>query len=143
MAESTATKDVTATVDQVWTVVTDLSRWSEWNTMLTHWKGKVPDTLAPGTRVTAVLAVLGMENTYTFTVDDLDPPTLLSLSGEGLAGAHGTYTIALASVGNHARVQARVAFANKLMVGAIGRTITEATDTELEASLSKLAALVA
>jgi Polyketide cyclase / dehydrase and lipid transport len=142
MADSTASKDIAVSIDQLWSVVTDLSRWSEWNTMLTQWKGRVPDTLAPGTRVTAVLAVLGMENTYTFTVDDFNPPTLLSLSGEGLAGAHGTYTIALERVGDHARVNARVAFANKLMVGAIGRTITEATDAELQTSLGKLAALV-
>ena len=86
MAGTDVNRTINAPFEKVWEVATDLKRWEEWNTLFTKWKSDVPESLAEGTQVTAVLTIMGMANTITLTVDAYNPPKLVRMSGTGMAG---------------------------------------------------------
>ncbi|MCV7424771.1 SRPBCC family protein [Mycobacterium yunnanensis] len=142
MAGTNVDRVVNAPAEKVWAVLTDLARWEEWNTLFTKWKGEVPDTVAQGSQMTAVLTIMGMANTITLTADEFEPPTLVKLSGTGMAGAKISLTLSVEPDDEAARVTAQADFVSQMMVGAIGKAIERSAKKELDASLEKLAAIV-
>jgi len=142
MAGTNVERVINAPFEKVWEIATDLKRWEEWNTLFTKWKGDVPDSMAQGTQMTAVLTIMGMANTITLTVDDYDPPKLVVLSGTGMAGAKVSLTLAVDAEDDVTQMKARADFESQMMVGAIGKAIERAAKKELDASLEKLAEIV-
>jgi carbon monoxide dehydrogenase subunit G len=142
MAGTDVDRVITAPTEKVWALATDLKRWDEWNTLFTKWKSDVPDTIAEGTQVTAVLTIMGMANTLTLTVDEYAPPKVVTMSGNGMAGAKISLTLSVEPDGEASRMRARADFESQMMVGAIGKAIERAAKKELDASLDKLAEIV-
>jgi carbon monoxide dehydrogenase subunit G len=143
MAKTTTSKDIDATPDKVWAIIADPSRYAEWNTLHTSWKGDPPTQLSEGAQMTEVLTIMGMANTITFTTDAYDAPHSLTISGEGMAGAKVALTLSVQPHGDASSVCTLDAeFISAMMVGAIGKAIERASKKELDASLDKLAALV-
>ena len=142
MAGTDVNRVVNAPFEKVWALATDLKRWEEWNTLFTKWKSDVPDTLSQDTQVTAVLTIMGMANTIALTVDEYDPPRLVTMSGTGMAGAKVSLTLTVDADGDSTTMSARADFVSQMIVGAIGKAIESAAKKELDASLDKLAAIV-
>jgi len=142
MAGTEVERVIDAPFEKVWEVVTDLKRWQEWNTLFTKWKSDVPDSMAQGTQVTAVLTIMGMANTITLTVDEYNPPKLVKMSGTGMAGAKVSLTLSIDADDDTTHMKARSDFESQMMVGAIGKAIERAAKKELDASLDKLAVIV-
>lgn len=142
MAGTDVDRVINAPAEKVWALMTDLARWQEWNTLFTKWKGEVPDSVAEGTQMTAVLTIMGMANTITLTTDQYEPPKLVSMSGTGMAGAKIALTMSVDAEGDAANIKARADFESQMMVGAIGKAIERAAKKELDASLEKLAVIV-
>lgn len=142
MASTHVEKEIKAPIDKVWEVAGDLKRWSEWNTMFTKWKGDPPDVPEPGTRLTAVLTVMGMANSITLTVEEFERLDRIALSGNGMAGAKVTLTMSVKDLGGSTRMSSDVDFISQMMVGAIGAAVEKAARKELAASLDRLAAIV-
>jgi carbon monoxide dehydrogenase subunit G len=142
MAGTNVERVINAPFEKVWEIATDLTRWEEWNTLFTKWKGDVPDSMQQGTQMTAVLTIMGMANTITLTVDEYDPPKIVVMSGTGMAGAKVSLTLAVNAEGDTTQMKARADFESQMMVGAIGKAIERAAKKELDASLEKLAEIV-
>ena len=129
----------------VWSATTDLRRWGEWNTLFTKWKGEVPDSLAAGTQIAAVLTIMGMANTITLTADEYHPPVRVRISGTGMDNTKVSLTLSADADGDTSHMKACADFESQMMVGAIGKAIGKAiepaTEKELDSSLDKLATI--
>ncbi len=142
MAKSKVSREIAASQDKVWAVISDPSRFGEWLSVHTKWKEAPPATLSQGTTMNEVLTIMGMANTITFTVDEYNAPNSTRFSGTGMAGAKISFTLTVEAKGDDASVATVDAeFVSQMMVGAIGGAIERATTKELNTSLEKLAAL--
>jgi carbon monoxide dehydrogenase subunit G len=135
--------EFSAAPEKVWAVVSDLSRFGEWLSMHKSWKGDLPAEITKGTQVTAVVSLLNMPNTITWTVDEFEAPKTVRLSGTGMAGVKVSIGLDVEGAGDGSTVAISADFEGQMLVGAIGAAVEKAGIAELDQSMAKLADLVA
>ncbi len=132
-----------AAPEDVWSVASDLNRFGDWLSMHRSWKSEVPDEIGPGTRVTAVVSLLNMPNTITWTIDEFAPPHQVRLSGTGMAGVKVAIGLDVEAIDGVSHVTITADFEGQMIVGAIGAAVEKAGHAELDQSLTRLGELVA
>lgn len=142
MAKAHVAGSLPLSQDDVWKLLSDLSRFQEWLTIHDTWKSDIPE-LATGAKVTEQLTVMGMTNVIEWTVESYLPPTSLKISGAGLAGAQISFTLSVRGDGSSSTVSIDAEFTGQMMVGAIGQAVEKNATVELEKSLTKLQELAA
>jgi uncharacterized protein YndB with AHSA1/START domain len=143
MGKIEKTVEFAAAPEKVWGVVSDPSRFGDWLGMHKAWKGDVPAEFTKGSQVTAIVSLLNMPNTITWTVDEYDPPKSVRLSGTGMAGVKVAITLEVAPSGTGTAMTIIAEFEGQMIVGAIGQAVEKAGIQELTESTAKLAELVA
>jgi hypothetical protein len=123
--------------DDAWALLSDLARFDEWLTIHDAWESEIP-ALAPGASVTERLTVMGITSTVVWTVQAFAPPSSLTITGTGLAGAQITFTLALEARAGDALARIDADFSGALMVGSIGAAVEKHATAELERSLLRL-----
>lgn len=143
MGTVNATLDVPAAQDEVWGVIADPGRYDEWLTIHTKWKDGTPERFVEGAQVAEVVTMLGMANTITWTVEQLDVPSRLRISGVGMAGVRSTFTLAVDPLDEGgSRVGIEAQFEGQMIVGALGAAVEKDAKEQLERSLQGFATLV-
>ena len=74
------------TPDHAWEHLSDFSTLGDWLKMHQGWRCELPAELEVGTTLVGVAGVKGMRNRVTWTVRELDAPTLLAITGDGVGG---------------------------------------------------------
>lgn len=143
MGKIEKTVEFEAAPEKVWAVVSDPSRLGDWLSMHKSWKGDVPTEFTKGSQVTAVVSLLNMPNTITWTVDEYEAPKKVRLSGTGMAGVKVAISLDVEPEGAGSRLAVTAEFEGQMIVGAIGQAVEKAGIQELDASTAKLADLVA
>ena len=143
MGKIEKTVELPAAPDKVWGVVSDPSRFGEWLGMHKAWKGDVPSEFAQGSQVTAIVSLLNMPNTITWTVDHYEPPKTVKLSGTGMAGVKVAITLDVEPADAGTAMSIIADFEGQMIIGAIGQAVEKAGHQELAESTARLAELVA
>lgn len=143
MANANVSKEIAAPQATVWAVLANPSRFEEWLTLHTKWKDEPPTELSKGTQMSEVVSIMGMPNTITWNTEEYDAPNTLKISGAGMAGAKVSFTLSVQATGETSIATIDAEFISQMMVGAIGGAIERASVKELNASLDKLAELIA
>jgi carbon monoxide dehydrogenase subunit G len=143
MGKIEKTVEFAAAPEKVWAVVADPSRFGDWLNMHKSWKGDVPTEFSQGAQVTAVVSLLNMPNTITWTVEEYQPPRAVRLTGTGMAGVKVAITLDVEPQGNGTAMSITAEFEGQMIVGAIGQAVEKAGRQELDESMAKLAELVA
>jgi uncharacterized protein YndB with AHSA1/START domain len=139
-----AQRQLAASPDAVWATVADPSTWGRWFTIHERWMDEPPATLSAGERLTAKIVMLGMANKIEWTVDGVDPPHRLSLSGTGMAGVKCSFTFTLAPVGSDASLFTVTGdFEGALIKGALGKAVEKDGAKQLDKTLAQLGELAA
>ncbi len=142
MGKIEETIDLPASADKVWAVVSDPSRFGDWLGMHQSWKGDVPTEFAKGTQATAIVSLLNMPNTITWTVDEYEPPKMVKMSGTGMAGVKVAITLGVEPEGDGSKMSIISEFEGQMLVGAIGQAVEKAGREELASSAARLRELV-
>lgn len=142
MAKVDVTKDIAAPQEKVWTLLSNPSSYPDWLTIHDGWRGDVPTDVTEGSTFTEMCTVMGMTNKIDWTVIQYAAPSLLKISGTGLAGAKIAFTMTVEADGDGSRANIDAEFEGQMVVGAIGKAVERSARKECEASLSKLAELV-
>ena len=142
MGKIEKTVEFDAPPEKVWAVVSDPSRLGEWLTLHKAWKGDVPTEFSKGSQVTAVVSLLNMPNTITWTVDEYEPPKQVRLTGTGMAGVKVAITLGVEPRDGGSAMSITVQFEGQMIVGAIGQAVEKAGNQELDESTAKLATLI-
>jgi carbon monoxide dehydrogenase subunit G len=118
-----ATRDLSANPEALWGTVSDLANWDKWFTGHEKWLAEPPATLSEGAKLTAKIVMLGMANKIEWTIESVDAPRSLVLSGTGMAGvkAQFTFTIEPAESGSNFAVFGD--FEGALIKGALGTAV--------------------
>lgn len=144
MGTITTTVHLPAGAEKVFEVATDPSRFGDWMTIHTKWKGDVPTEFTQGAQVTEVITMLGMANTITWTIDEYDAPRKLRMSGTGMAGVKVAIGIEVADAGDGgATMDLTTEFEGQMIVGALGKAIEKDGQKNLDESLAKFKELLA
>jgi carbon monoxide dehydrogenase subunit G len=144
MGQISASIDIPAAPERVWQAISTPATYEQWLTIHTKWKGDVPETFSRGVSASEVVTMLGMPNTITWTVDEYDAPSRMSISGTGMAGVQVSFGFAVepdGSGGSRASVDA--AFEGQMIAGALGKAVEKDGLANLQQSLAKLVDLVA
>lgn len=129
--------------ERLWAVVADPHRFGEWLTMHRSWASELPAEFSAGTQVTAVVAVLNIPATVTWTVERYDAPLAVRLRGVGLAGIEVAIALDLAPDADGSALTVSADFDGALVGGALGPLIENAGQAELDRSLERLGAVLA
>jgi uncharacterized protein YndB with AHSA1/START domain len=144
MGHIEAQRQLPASPHAVWTTVADPSTWGTWFTIHERWMEEPPATLSAGARLTAKIVLLGMANKIEWTVDSVDPPHRLSLSGTGMAGVKCSFTFTLEPIGDNASLFTVTGdFEGALIKGALGKAVEKDGAKQLAKTLDQLGELAA
>jgi uncharacterized protein YndB with AHSA1/START domain len=144
MGHIEATRELPAPPEAIWALVADPSRWGDWFTIHEKWLDEPPSPLAPGNKLTAKIVMMGMANKIEWTVDDVEAPNRLSLSGTGMANVKCAFTFTLEPSGdNGSTFNVRGDFEGALIKGALGKAVEKDGAKQLDATLAQLGELAA
>jgi uncharacterized protein YndB with AHSA1/START domain len=144
MGQVRTTVQIPASPERVWETITTPASYEQWMTIHTKWKGDVPAAFSEGVTVDEVVTMLGMANTISWTVQEFDAPSKLTIAGTGMAGVRSTFTMSVASDGNGGTTASIAAeFEGQMVVGALGKAVEQDAQANLEQSLANLSTLVA
>jgi uncharacterized protein YndB with AHSA1/START domain len=143
MGSLNATVQIPAAPEDVWAKLSDPRSFEQWLTIHTQWKDEPPATFTQGATAAEVVTMLGMPNTITWTVEEVDAPSRLRISGTGMAGVRTTFALGVSGDGNGgstATIDAE--FSGQMITGALGAAVERDAKKQLDDSLAKLSALV-
>jgi hypothetical protein len=110
-----ATRELSASPEALWGTVS--ANWDKWFTVHEKWLDEPPATLTEGAKLTAKIVMLGMANKIQWTIDSVDAPRSLVLSGTGIAGVKAQFTFTIDPVESGSRFTTRDAYHARATAG--------------------------
>ena len=142
MAEVTVSERVPVERGKAWALMSDLSRLDEWLALHEGWRSEVPRELTTGTELVSVVSFKGVRNRVTWVVEELRPPELIVLTGDGKGGTKASLRFAAAAVGAETEIELHAEFSNPALVGPLGGVMARRLKGELRKSIARLVELV-
>jgi uncharacterized protein YndB with AHSA1/START domain len=136
-----ATRELSASPEALWGTVSDLANWDKWFTVHEKWLEEPPATLNEGSKLTAKIVMLGMANKIEWTIDSVDPPRSLVLSGAGMAGVKAQFTFTIDPTESGSKFTVLGDFEGALIKGALGKAVEKDGVKQLDKTLDQLDAL--
>jgi len=141
MGHIEAARELSAAPEALWGTVTDLANWDRWFTVHEKWLQDPPATLTEGAKLTAKIVMLGMANKIEWTIDSVEAPRMLVLSGTGMAGVKAQFTFTIDPVEKGSRFSVFGDFEGALIKGALGKAVEKDGAKQLDKTLDQLDAL--
>ncbi|MGB3325640.1 MAG: SRPBCC family protein [Mycolicibacterium fortuitum] len=141
MGHIEATRDLSASPDALWATIADLSTWDQWFTVHEKWMEQPPATLTAGANLSAKIVMLGMANKIDWTVETVEPPSRLALSGTGMAGVKTRFEFTITPEGTGSRFTIVGDFEGALVKGGLAKAVEKDGVKQLDKSLDALDAL--
>lgn len=142
MGQISACRELTASADDVWDLASNPNNFEKWLTLHVKWKSDVPAEFTPDSQVTEVISMMGMPNTVTWTVDEVDAPRKLAISGTGMAGVQIVIELGVTRTDAGSKFEIQTSFKGQMIVGALGKAIEKQGAKELAVSLDNFEALL-
>jgi hypothetical protein len=142
MPEVHLREEFAASPSDVWAIVSDLSRYPDWNLLHTRWVEPPPSVVETGATMVEVVTVKGMPDTITFTATDVDEPRLVRLTGQGTMGSTVVLELLIEPRGDSgSTVELNLSVTSSLLFGPVGRLIERAFRGKLVESIERLESL--
>ncbi|WP_207841907.1 type II toxin-antitoxin system Rv0910 family toxin [Williamsia soli] len=143
MPEITTTRKLHTSQEKAWAVISDPSRFEEWNALHTRWGAEPPTELTVGTRIIEVVTIKGVVDTIDFTTSAYDAPRYVQLEGSGSTGSTVQLDFTVDPDGDNDCVATlHVIFDSSILFGPLGKIIQKAFGKQLDKSLDTLSVLV-
>ncbi|KAA8962551.1 SRPBCC family protein [Mycobacterium sp.] len=141
MGHIEATRELAAAPEALWETVCDLANWDKWFTIHEKWLAAPPTTLTEGAKLTAKIVMLGMANKIEWTLESVDAPRTLVLSGTGMAGVQAQFTFTIEPAARGSTFSVCGDFQGALIKGALGKAVEKDGVRQLDKTLEQLDAL--
>lgn len=138
MPQLKITFDLDATPDQVWSAVSDPQTWSDWLTIHLRWIQPPPQRLSVGSKLVNKIILLGMPNKVSWTVSELQPPGIITLTGEGIAGLRTTLAFHGRPTNSGTALEITGTTEGRLVEGRFGNAVQRDIRKQLELSMRRL-----
>jgi len=137
MAKLELSRSLSIAADDAWEHASDFSALGDWLKMHEGWRGEVPDELQVGTTLIGVAGVKGMRNRVTWTVREMDPPTLLTVTGEGVGGTRYGLRMRVEPTGSGCDFTVKIELGGRPLFGPIGATAARLVKGDIERSIKR------
>ena len=137
MAKVELSRKLSISPEEAWSHVSDLSSLGDWLTMHQGWRCDLPDELAVGTTLVGVAGAKGMRNRVTWTIEEYDPPQLMSISGEGLGGTKYALRMTVKPLSKGCEFKVKIDLGGAPLFGPIGMAAARAVKGDIEKSVKK------
>jgi carbon monoxide dehydrogenase subunit G len=141
MGHIEATRELSAAPEALWATVANPNTWGEWFTVHDKWMEEPPATLAAGAKLSAKIVMLGMANKIDWTIESVEAPTSLVLTGTGMAGVKATFEFTITPEGAGSKFTVTGDFEGALVKGALAKAVEKDGVKQLDKSLDQLDAL--
>jgi hypothetical protein len=129
--------------ERLWAIVSDLRNWGAWLTVLKEWRAEPPQELALGRTLEGVITVMSIPMAVTWTVDAVEAPRSLTLSGPAVLNSMVTLRADIEPNGTGSRASLRVDVENPMLMGALAETLMNAVRRDVGASMENLEKVLA
>jgi hypothetical protein len=137
MAKVELSRTLSISPAQAWSHVSDLSTLGDWLTMHQGWRSDLPDELAVGTTIVGVAGAKGMRNRVTWTIRELDPPTLIGITGDGVGGTRYALRMTVRPRASGSEFKVKIELGGAPLFGPIGMAAARAVKGDIERSVAK------
>ncbi|BBZ26173.1 hypothetical protein MMAD_04680 [Mycolicibacterium madagascariense] len=137
MAKVELSRTLSVSPEEAWSHVSDLSSLGDWLTMHQGWRSDLPDELAVGTTIVGVAGAKGMRNRVTWTVEELDPPRLIGITGEGVGGTRYALKMTVKPAPKGSTFTLKIDLGGAPLFGPIGMAASRAVKGDIERSIKK------
>jgi len=137
MAKVELSRSLSIKPEDAWEHASDFAALGDWLKMHEGWRGEVPDELQVGTKLIGVAGVKGMRNRVTWTVRELDPPTLLAVTGEGVGGTKYGLRMTVEPTGSGCEFTVKIDLGGRPLFGPIGATAARLVKGDIERSIKR------
>jgi Polyketide cyclase / dehydrase and lipid transport len=129
------------TPEQAWEHASNLSELGDWLVMHEGWRGEVPTELNVGTILVGVAGAKGLRNRVTWTVQKLDPPKLLEITGNGVGGTKYALKMTVSPSSSGCSFTVRIDLGGRPLFGPIGAAAARAVKGDIERSIKRFESL--
>ena len=143
MPEVSNSIEMPAPREKVWGVVTDLSRYGEWNTTHTDFPDGTPESLEPGATFREKVKIMGMPGEVNWTVTRNEENEHFAMDGEGPMGVTLKAAYRLEGNGESTTFTFDSAFEGGALSGPMGGPVAKQTEKAAGESIEKLKEIVA
>jgi uncharacterized protein YndB with AHSA1/START domain len=141
MAKLELSHELSLTPEQAWAHVSNLAELGDWLQMHQGWRGEVPEELTPGATLIGVAGAKGMRNRVTWTIQKIEPPALIEITGEGVGGTKYGLRMTVAPVRTGCKFTVRIDMGGRPLFGPIGAAAARAVKGDIERSIKRFEAL--
>jgi carbon monoxide dehydrogenase subunit G len=133
-----AEREIAATPEALWAIVSDVRSWERWFTVHAGWAAEPPAEVAKGTTITEKIEMLGIANKIDWTVLDLQPPTKITMVGTGRAEVKVQFTFAVEPADTGTKLTLSGNFDGALINGALVKAVERDGIVQLDTTLRRL-----
>lgn len=141
MAKLELSRELALPPQKAWEHASDLSSLGEWLVMHEGWRSEIPEELEVGTTIIGVAGAKGMRNRVTWTVEKLNPPDLLEVTGKGVGGTRYGLTMAVKPTQSGSRFTVTINLGGAPLFGPIGAAAARAVKGDIDRSIAKFESL--
>lgn len=138
MAKLKLSRTIAMTPDQAWGHASNLAEIGTWFPMHEGWRSEIPTVLTAGTTIVGVAGVKGLRNRVTWTIEEVEPPTRLRMTGRGVGGTKFAVTLGVDGVeGGETSFAVEIDMGGRPLFGPIGATAARLVKGDIERSIER------
>jgi uncharacterized protein YndB with AHSA1/START domain len=141
MAKLELSRELSLSPEDAWAHASNLSELGDWLVMHRGWRGDVPAELTEGTTVVGVAGAKGFRNRVTWTVREMDPPTLLEMTGDGVGGTKYALKMSVKPTASGCTFTVKIDMGGRPLFGPIGAAAARAVKGDIERSIKRFDSL--
>jgi len=141
MGHVEATKDLSATPEATWGVISDPQTWDKWFTIHDGWLAEPPATIELGSKLVEKIVMLGMANKLEWDIVAFEAGHKLTMAGAGMAGVKVEFSFVVEPAESGSKFSVIGDFEGALIKGALGKAVEKDFGKQLDKSVQQLDAL--
>jgi hypothetical protein len=142
MAKVSVSASMPVSAEKAWETAANLSRFGEWLTLHDGWRGELPTDIGAGSILTSVVSVKGLRNRIDWSVCSCEPPSIITLSGDGKGGVKVSLALAVRPEKTGSALSIDAEFSAPMLFGPLGSAVGRTLKGDLRTSLANLVKLI-
>lgn len=135
MAKLELSRQMSLSPDDAWQHASNLNELGDWLVMHEAWRSEIPDELSEGVTIVGVAGAKGFRNRVTWTVQKVDPPELLEVTGKGVGGTKYGLRMAVQRTDSGCGFTVTISLGGPPLFGPIGGAAARAVRGDIERSI--------
>lgn len=143
MAKVELSRELSISPEIAWEHASNLDSLGDWLVLHEGWRSDVPAELTAGTTLIGVAGAKGMRNRVTWTVQKVDPPRLLEVTGKGVGGTKYGLKMKVKPTPSGCAFAVTIDLGGPPLFGPIGTVAARAVKGDIERSVKQFETLYA